>query len=229
MLATTNNIARCLLGGHILNWVQSIHSSGMGQESFATSLQVGFLCTAISFGPRHRQLVDVPNYHSLYINGRCPRVPYWYGVAIHWWELCHVWLDTIYILYFLVLGHHSSFSICGPSLYGTKVFGHAVQGNQPRLVYFLGGLCRVVSCRFADVQRFLSWVRVPIRYCIVEFCWILFICGGFSVRPCSCHFVSQSAVEISVLRPCFSIHSMNSVIHLAIICISSAPRIIWLL
>ena len=35
--------------------------------------------------------------------------------------------------------------------------------------------------------------------------------------------MSQSAVKISVLRPCFSIRSMNSVIHFAIMCIRVLP------
>jgi len=197
-----------------------------GQESFAVSLQVGFLCTAISLGPRHRQLVDVPRYQSLYIAGRCPRVPCWYGVVLLWWELCYVRLDTIYISYLLVLGHHSSFSICVPSLHGAIFFGHAVQEIQPRLVYLLGGLCRVVSYRFVDVRRFLSWVRMPIRCCMDRDSRILLGSSLFVEGSVFVHLVATSWARLQwkyVLRPCFSIRSMNSVIYFPIICIRALP------
>ena len=143
-------------------------------ESFATSLQVGFSYTAISYGLRHRQSIDVPKYQPLYIAGRSQRVPYRYGVAVRWWELCHVWLDTIRISYFLTLGHHLSFSIYVLSLYWARVFGHAVQGFQPHLVYLLGGLCRVVSYR-VRVFRGFSHRRIcrfdVVSIEIVEFRW----------------------------------------------------------
>jgi len=47
--------------------------------------------------------------------------------------------------------------------------------------------------------------------------------GGFGVLPCRCHFVSQSAVKLSVCCPCLSILTIKRFVHFAIMCIRAVP------
>ena len=47
--------------------------------------------------------------------------------------------------------------------------------------------------------------------------------GGFGVLPCRCHFVRQSAVNLSVCCPCLSILRIKRVIHFATMCIRPLP------